>query len=113
MSFEEIIEFVGNGVDAAGVAVIVVGILIITAIYAPRLRGQQAREEYRQGLEVELEGRWPWQRQQTPVDPPAGRSTRRRRTWPNRSRAVRRSVGVCPLIVGFESSRGEVASRSS
>ncbi len=112
MDFEETVEIVGKAVDAAGVAVVVIGILVATAVFGTRLRrdgrAAQLYREYRQGvgraillglellvaadiirtvavsptfrsvgvlavivlvrtflsftLEVELEGRWPWQR---------------------------------------------------
>lgn len=109
--FSQIIELVGRGVDAAGVLVIVLGVIVATAVFLRRtqLRSSpdDAYKNYRQGLgralliglevlvaadiirtvaiaptfqsvgvlglivvirtflswslEVELEGRWPWQ----------------------------------------------------
>ena len=114
MTFGEIIDLVGKAVEAAGVAVIVVGMLIATLRFLRRfVRGVRDREDYRRyrqgvgraillgleflvagdiirtvavdptftsvgvlaaivvirtflsfSLEVELEGRWPWQRGQ-------------------------------------------------
>ncbi len=115
MDFEETIEVVGKTMDAAGVAAIVVGILLATVVSARRLPFHDTRDEYRRyrrgvgraillgleilvaadiirtvavnptftsagvlaiivairtflsfSLEVELEGRWPWQH--TPAD---------------------------------------------
>ena len=114
MSFADIVEVVGKGVDAVGVIVIVGGLAIATAIFAGQI-SQQGRSgavyrSYRQGigraillgleflvaadiirtvavsptfrsagvlaiivlirtflsmaLQVELEGRWPWQDRQ-------------------------------------------------
>ncbi len=114
LEFKEGVEFVGKALDVAGVAVIVGGIVLTTITHASGLRGEEAREQYRQyrrgigraillgleilvgadiirtvavdptfesagvlaiivvirtflsfSLEVELEGRWPWQRQPT------------------------------------------------
>ena len=110
MSFRETVEAVGKGVDAAGVILIIAGILVATAIAIGRRTsvGGDALRRYRRGigaaillglevlvaadiirtvavsptfasagvlaiivairtflsfsLEVELEGRWPWQR---------------------------------------------------
>lgn len=114
--FEQIIETVGRAVDAAGVAVIVIGIVVATTAYllrvAQRHNATSMFKDYRQGLgralllglevlvaadiirtvaiqptfqsvgilagivvirtflswslEVELEGRWPWQHQSKP-----------------------------------------------
>lgn len=109
MSFRETVEAVGKGVDAAGVILIIAGILVATAIAIGRRTsaGGDALRRYRRGigsaillglevlvaadiirtvavsptfasagvlaiivairtflsfsLEVELEGRWPWQ----------------------------------------------------
>lgn len=116
MSFEDVIEIVGKSVDAAGVAIVVVGVLVATAVFAAHLRGDWSAEDayrgYRQGigkaillglellvaadiirtvavsptfrsvgvlaiivlvrtflslsLEVELEGRFPWQQRTRP-----------------------------------------------
>lgn len=110
MTFQEVIELVGKGVDAAGVAVVVVGVLIATVLALTRaLRRQPASyESYRRllgrsillgleflvaadiirtvavtptfasvgvlaviviirtflsfSLELEITGRWPWQK---------------------------------------------------
>ncbi len=111
ISVEEIVKLVGTAVDVAGVAVIVIGVLIATGIFVTRLQGRPGREDYRRyrqgigraillgleflvagdiirtvavsptfhsvgvlaavvairtflsmSLEVELEGRWPWDR---------------------------------------------------
>jgi uncharacterized membrane protein len=110
MDFHEIVDLVGTVIEGAGVAVIVIGILVATVRFAARLRSDPDRTAYRgyrQGvgraillgleflvagdiirtvavsptftsvgvlaaivlirtflsfsLEVELEGRWPWQ----------------------------------------------------
>ncbi len=111
MDFERIIEFAGTAVELAGVGVIIIGALLVTAAFGRRLLGggglASAYRAYRQGLgrvillgleflvagdiigtvavsptfqsvgvlalivlvrtflsfslEVELEGRWPWQ----------------------------------------------------
>ena len=111
MDFDEIVESVGRGVEAAGVAAIVLGIAVATVRYGTHLRrnldASQAYRLYRQGLgralllglellvaadiirtvatsptyhgvgilaaivlirtflrfelELEIEGRWPWQ----------------------------------------------------
>ncbi len=115
MEFKDAIEFVGKAMDAVGVAVIVVGILVATVVSVrnrPRQEGRDAYRQYRQGigrgillglevlvaadiirtvavdptfrsagvlaiivairtflsfsLEVELEGRWPWQPRPVP-----------------------------------------------
>lgn len=112
ISIEEIAKLVGTAVDVAGVAVIVLGILISSAIFVARLPGRPGRQDYRRyrqgigraillglellvaadiirtvavsptfhsvgvlaaivairtflswSLEVELEGRWPWDRE--------------------------------------------------
>lgn len=119
MEFEELIESVGKAVDLAGVAAIVLGGLLATALFVRRLMRSEefssAYRSYRQGLgraillglellvagdiirtvavsptfasvgvlaaivvvrtflsfslEVELEGRWPWQRPARPPEP--------------------------------------------
>jgi uncharacterized membrane protein len=110
MSFKDVVEVVGKGVDAAGVAVMVVGVLLIAVralLGAPPVPPATRYRDFRQGigkaillglellvagdiirtvavsptfksagvlaiivgirtflsmsLEVELEGRWPWQ----------------------------------------------------
>ncbi len=123
INVEEIVKLVGTAVDLAGVAVIVVGVLIATAIFLARLQGRPGREDYRRyrqgigraillgleflvagdiirtvavsptfhsvgvlaaivairtflsmSLEVELEGRWPWnqdRRSRSPAAAPA------------------------------------------
>ena len=113
MTFKDTVEVVGKTIDGAGVAVIVLGIVVATAAFLMRLRGSEPPEDlyrrYRQGvgraillglellvaadiirtvavspsfrsagvlaiivlirtflsmsLQVELEGRWPWQPQ--------------------------------------------------
>lgn len=111
MAFKEVVESVGKGVDAAGVVLMIGGILVATASAAARRRGAagDVLRLYRRAigsaillglevlvaadiirtvavtptfesagvlaiivairtflsfsLEVELEGRWPWQRQ--------------------------------------------------
>ena len=113
MSFQETIELVGKGVDAAGVAVVVVGVLVATGIAVTRLlrRRPASYESYRRllgrsillgleflvaadiirtvavtptfasvgvlavivvirtflsfSLELEITGRWPWQKKNT------------------------------------------------
>jgi uncharacterized membrane protein len=115
--FKGTVEFVGKAVDWAGVAVIVIGILIATAIFAAQLTApgtaQDNYRRYRQGvgraillgleflvaadiirtvgvsptfegvgvlavivlvrtflsmtLELELSGRWPWQKRPAPA----------------------------------------------
>ncbi len=54
MSFEEVVETIGKTIDGAGVAVIVVGILVATATFLRRLPGKGDRSEaythYRQGV---------------------------------------------------------------
>ena len=47
MNVAEIVELVGSAVDLAGVAVIVVGIVVASVIFAARLRGRPGREDYR------------------------------------------------------------------
>lgn len=124
MEFEEFIESVGKAVDLAGVAAIVLGGLLATALFVRRLTRREefpsAYRSYRQGLgraillglellvagdiirtvaisptfasvgvlaaivvvrtflsfslEVELEGRWPWQRPERPPEPGEGLS---------------------------------------
>jgi uncharacterized membrane protein len=116
MSFHELVENVGKGVDAAGVVLMIAGVLVATWLAAARRLGGDAGEDalrrYRRGigaaillglevlvaadiirtvavapsfesagvlaiivvmrtflsfsLEVELEGRWPWQRRPGP-----------------------------------------------
>jgi uncharacterized membrane protein len=113
-SFEQIVESVGRGVEAAGVAAIVLGLIVATVMYLARLRQrppfQGAFRLYRQALgralllgleilvaadiirtiatsptfrtvgvlaaivlirtflsfslELEIEGRWPWQKRE-------------------------------------------------
>lgn len=115
MDFKETVELVGKGVDALGVAVVVLGIVAASANFATKLRASggshEAYRRYRQGigkaillgleflvaadiirtvavsptfrsagvlavivvirtflslsLEVELEGRFPWQQQRS------------------------------------------------
>jgi uncharacterized membrane protein len=122
MEIVELIELVGELVDGAGVALIVIGLLVTSGQYVLRLRqnAAQAYQRYRQGLgrtlllgleflvaadiirtvaitptfssvailaiivlirtflswtlELELEGRWPWQRHSDarPDTPPFG-----------------------------------------
>lgn len=52
MDFEETVEMVGKTVDAAGVGVVVIGIVVATGIFATRLRAGRHRgdlyREYRQ-----------------------------------------------------------------
>jgi uncharacterized membrane protein len=54
MNFSEIVEIVGKGVDAAGIAAIVLGTLIATILFLVRIRNRRAFEEayrlYRQGV---------------------------------------------------------------
>ena len=54
MDFDEIVESVGRGVEAAGVAAIVLGIAVATVRYGTHLRrnldASQAYRLYRQGL---------------------------------------------------------------
>jgi uncharacterized membrane protein len=119
MNFEQTIEWVGKATDAAGVAVIAVGALFLTARFLYRLqRGMLVPDAYtlfRQGLgraillgleflvagdiirtvgvaptftsvgvlaiivlirtflsfelELEIDGRWPWQRRSVPPSP--------------------------------------------
>jgi uncharacterized membrane protein len=47
VEFEEIVETVGKAMDGAGVAVIVLGILVATAVYLARLRGSDGGDAYR------------------------------------------------------------------
>ncbi|MDP8971275.1 MAG: DUF1622 domain-containing protein [Actinomycetota bacterium] len=47
MSVEEIVRLVGTAVDLAGVAVIVVGVLVASGIFVARLQGRPGREDYR------------------------------------------------------------------
>ena len=111
MTFEEVIELIGKSIDAAGVAVIVIGVIIATVFFVKRVfekaPANRAYRAYRHGLgrsillglellvagdiirtvaisptfdsvgvlaaivgvrtflsfalEVELNGRWPWQ----------------------------------------------------
>lgn len=111
MSFQDTIELVGKGVDAAGVAVVVVGVVVATVIALTRLLRKQpaSYESYRRllgrsillgleflvaadiirtvavtptfasvgvlavivvirtflsfSLELEITGRWPWQKE--------------------------------------------------
>lgn len=119
MSFKDTVELVGKGIDGAGVAVMIGGILVVAATALSRMRALPPSSNYRmfrQGigkaillglellvaadiirtvavsptfrsagvlaiivairtflsmsLEVELEGRWPWQ---TPSDGGGGR----------------------------------------
>ncbi len=119
MSFKDTIEAVGKGVDAAGVIVMLAGILVATALVVARIRAvggsHDTYRSYRQSigraillglellvaadiirtvavsptirsalilaiivfirtflsmaLEVELEGRWPWQRRNKSPEP--------------------------------------------
>jgi len=121
MEFTELVETVGKGVDAAGIAAIVLGTLIATVLFLFRLRRggdfQERYRLYRQGvgralllgleflvaadiirtvaisptftsvgvlavivlirtflswsLELELEGRWPWQQRRAAEITPA------------------------------------------
>lgn len=51
MSFQDVIETVGKGVDAAGVGVIVVGVLVATAmVVGRRPLGPDAYRQYRERL---------------------------------------------------------------
>jgi len=54
MSFEETVETVGKTIDGAGIAVIVIGILVATAIFLRHLTGKDDRSDaytqYRQGI---------------------------------------------------------------
>jgi len=54
VDFKETIELVGKGVDALGVAVVVLGIVAATGNFAAKLRGssgsQDAYTRYRQGI---------------------------------------------------------------
>jgi uncharacterized membrane protein len=54
MSFEDVVEVVGKTVDAAGVAVVVAGILVATVVFVTHLRGDWSADDayrgYRQGI---------------------------------------------------------------
>lgn len=52
MSFSEVIELVGQGVDGAGVALIVLGLLLTSARFLLQARStpEQAYQQYRAGL---------------------------------------------------------------
>ncbi len=53
MDFKDTIELVGKGIDAVGVAVVVIGIIAATAAFAVTLRGSgggDAYTRYRQGI---------------------------------------------------------------
>ena len=56
MDFKDTVELVGKGVDAVGVAVVVIGIIAATAAFAVTLRGSgsggagDAYTRYRQGI---------------------------------------------------------------
>ncbi len=117
MPFQELIELVGKAVDAAGVAIVVVGVLVATALALRRLlqKEEGAYESYRRllgrsillgleflvaadiirtvavtptfrsvgvlavivlirtflsfSLELEITGRWPWQKKPGPTQP--------------------------------------------
>lgn len=120
-SYREVMEFVGNAVDATGVAVIIIGALAVTArfvsqFFASTRPGADAYRTYRQGLgraillgleflvagdiirtvavsptrenvlilalivlirtflsmalQLEIDGRWPWQTPALPPPPP-------------------------------------------
>jgi hypothetical protein len=66
VGFKEIFEFVGKAIDGAGVAVIALGICT-----SPPALSHSGCSHPPTGtflsftLEVELEGRWPWQRPTT------------------------------------------------
>jgi len=116
MTFESVVENVGKGVDAFGVAVIVIGAAVATVVFLARIAGRPDRLDayrtYRQGLgraillglellvaadiirtvaidpsftsagvlaiivairtflsmslELEVSGKWPWQRAERP-----------------------------------------------
>jgi uncharacterized membrane protein len=54
MSFKDVVETVGKAVDGVGVAVVVLGILVATAVFASNLRRgwnkDDAYKGYRQGI---------------------------------------------------------------
>lgn len=72
MLFEESVELVAKVIDAVGVAVIVGGVVLATTLAARSGADWDQRfREYRRGvgrstlLGLEINGRWPWQRQTT------------------------------------------------
>lgn len=80
MSFTETIETVRKGVDAAGVALMIGGMLVATSVAVGRRIGGGARRSswasrcwsperpfFSFSVEVDLEGRRPWQR--APTEP--------------------------------------------
>lgn len=47
MTFNDIMEYIGRGVEAVGVAIIVIGIVVALAIFVPKvLRGGSAQEAF-------------------------------------------------------------------
>jgi len=54
MSFSDVVEVVGKTVDAVGVAVVVIGVVVATAVFVAHLRGEwsaaDAYRGYRQGI---------------------------------------------------------------
>ena len=54
MSFKDLVEVVGKTVDAVGVAVVVIGIVVATAVFVAHLRGDWSAADpyrgYRQGI---------------------------------------------------------------
>jgi hypothetical protein len=52
VAFQEIIELVGKGVDAAGVGIVVVGVVVATALAVGFLDGRYEAAEEARGIRV-------------------------------------------------------------
>jgi hypothetical protein len=80
VTFNEVVDGLGKTIDGADVAVIVVGALAATVIAGTRARvaklictGVLIRTFLSFSLELEISGRWPWQKPDLPAPRTEGR----------------------------------------